>query len=349
VPMNNPAAVSTMESKIPGDLHIGYLVDTQNGDIFVAGEKSNTSWVQAFPFGKWTHPEYGDIEMNADRAARMAAGINQGIRDQDIPINYDHGEQRKDAAGWVQRADVRPDGLWLNVEWTREAYQKIKEKAYRYFSPEYMTKWTHPANGQTFKDVFVGGALVNMPHLKGILPLNLSEYFIACADEIEEELGKIEDKALAELTRKSINDLPDSAFAYIEPGGKKDESGKTTPRSLRHFPIHDEAHVRNALARAPQSPFGPKALPKIRAAAKRFGIKVAAGEARPTLEVIAKFYDIEFDESTKDVELQDAIAAMIANIKKQRAKKKTKKTYEEPGSIIVAMSEIKKEEWGQLA
>jgi hypothetical protein len=335
---------------MPGDIHIGYLVDTSNEDVFVAGEKDSSSWIQAFPFGKWTHPEYGDIEMNADRAARMAAGINQGIRDQDLPINYDHGEQRKDAAGWVQRADVRPDGLWLNVEWTREAYQKIKDKAYKYFSPEYMNAWKHPASGQEFKDVFVGGALVNMPHLKGILPLNLAEYFVACADEIEEELRKIEDKSLAEMTRKSINDLPDSAFAFIEAGGKKDADGKTTPRSLRHFPIHDAAHVRNALARLSQSPYGTKAAGKVKAAAKRFGIKTsgevfAAGE-RPMLEAVAKLYGVDYDESVDDVELKDAIAKMIANIKAQRAKKKSKKSsYDERGSLLVALTE---ENWDHV-
>ena len=80
---------------------------------------------------------------------------------------------------------------------------------------------------------------------------------------------------MAQMSTQAINDLPDSAFAYIEPGGHKDSGGRTIPRSLRHFPIHDEAHVRNALARAPQSPFGEKALPKIRAAAKKFGIDVA--------------------------------------------------------------------------
>jgi hypothetical protein len=79
----------------------------------------------------------------------------------------------------------------------------------------------------------------------------------------------------AQMSSASINDLPDSAFAYIESGGSKDSEGKTVPRSLRHFPIHDEAHVRNALARAPQSPFGDKAMPKIRAAAKKFGIQVS--------------------------------------------------------------------------
>lgn len=78
-----------------------------------------------------------------------------------------------------------------------------------------------------------------------------------------------------QMTNAEINDLPDSDFAYIEPGGKKDSEGKTVPRSLRHFPINDAPHVRNALARAPQSPFGDKAMPKIRAAASRLGIKVS--------------------------------------------------------------------------
>lgn len=55
------------------------------------------------------------------------------------------------------------------------------------------------------------------------------------------------------------NDLPDSAFLYIAPGGKKDSDGKTVPRSLRYFPVRDasgnvdQVHVRNALARIPQS------------------------------------------------------------------------------------------------
>lgn len=63
----------------------------------------------------------------------------------------------------------------------------------------------------------------------------------------------------ATWTAAFINDLPDSSFLYIEPGGSKDEDGKTVPRSLRHFPVKDSAgnvdmpHLRNALSRIPQS------------------------------------------------------------------------------------------------
>jgi hypothetical protein len=64
---------------------------------------------------------------------------------------------------------------------------------------------------------------------------------------------------MAQWTTAYINDLPDSAFLYVEPGGEKDGGGKTVPRSLRHFPVKgadgevDLAHLRNALARIPQS------------------------------------------------------------------------------------------------
>jgi HK97 family phage prohead protease len=88
---------------------------------------------------------------------------------------------------------------------------------------------------------------------------------------------------MAQMSTQDVNDLPDSDFAHIEPGGTKDASGKTVPRSLRHFPIHDAAHVRNALARAPQSPFGDKAMPKIKAAAKRFGIDSDSDGGRSSL------------------------------------------------------------------
>jgi hypothetical protein len=84
--------------------------------------------------------------------------------------------------------------------------------------------------------------------------------------------------AKAAMTSASINDLPDSAFAYIEPGGKVVD-GKTEPRSLRHFPVHDEAHARNALARLSSSPFAAQAKPKVLAACRKFGIDVSGGSS----------------------------------------------------------------------
>jgi hypothetical protein len=82
-----------------------------------------------------------------------------------------------------------------------------------------------------------------------------------------------------------IDSLPDSSFAVIEPGGKKDAEGKTVPRSLRHLPYKDASgkidkpHLRNALARLPQtnisSDLKMQAMHKLHAASGKMGVGMA--------------------------------------------------------------------------
>jgi len=95
-------------------------------------------------------------------------------------------------------------------------------------------------------------------------------------------LNQISDVHFAEngrWPRKSINDLPDSAFAIILPGGKKDKDGKTVPRSLRKLPYKDAKgkvdlpHLRNALSRVNQPKTG--LTPDQRTKAKSLLEKVA--------------------------------------------------------------------------
>jgi hypothetical protein len=90
---------------------------------------------------------------------------------------------------------------------------------------------------------------------------------------------------MAKLSAAQINDLPDSAFLYIEPGGEKDDEGKTVPRSLRHFPVPDIEHVRNALARIPQSDLPAdvkaRATAKARAMLERMGGSAGKSDDEP--------------------------------------------------------------------
>ena len=80
-----------------------------------------------------------------------------------------------------------------------------------------------------------------------------TEWLIMKTDEEPESADN------AEWSTDYVNDLPDSSFFFIAPGGKKDNEGKTTPRSLRKLPYKDEngkvdiPHLRNAIARVPQT------------------------------------------------------------------------------------------------
>lgn len=95
---------------------------------------------------------------------------------------------------------------------------------------------------------------------------------------------------MAVWTTAYINDLPDSAFLYIEPGGTKDSEGKTVPRSLRHFPVRDAngrldlPHLRNALSRIPQSDLPAAVKERLTASARRLLEQAGGGRAAAELE-----------------------------------------------------------------
>lgn len=108
-------------------------------------------------------------------------------------------------------------------------------------------------------------------------------------------LGPESEGEKAVWTAAAINDLPDAAFAVIETGGEKDEGGKTVPRGLRHLPHHngsvtnpnddksvDLPHLRNALARAPQSTIAAnlkqRAISHLEGHARRLGIGEAGAK-----------------------------------------------------------------------
>lgn len=157
---------------------MGYLVDLNTVQF---DEESSSSWIMAMPLGTYDHPVYGEIEFTPKKIAQFAENVNNGVRGTELDIDYDHKATGGEAAGWVKKAEARPDGLWLFVEWTKKAYESIKSKAYRYFSPEFDDTWTHPKTKTEYKNVLFGGGITNRPFLKDILPLNLSEAF-ALAD-----------------------------------------------------------------------------------------------------------------------------------------------------------------------
>jgi phage I-like protein len=178
--------------------HVGYLVDLASVKLDESGDVTS-SWIQAMTVGKYQHPVHGEINITPERIAAFADNVNKGVRGTDLDIDYDHKAVTQEAAGWVKKAEARVDGLWIFVEWTKAAAEKIRSKAYRYFSPEFVDEWQHPKLGQTFKDVLFGGGITNRPFLKDILPINLSEAFAPDAQVATNQGGQMDPKKLREL------------------------------------------------------------------------------------------------------------------------------------------------------
>jgi len=189
------------------DKDLLYLVDLSSIKLDEATGQPTSSWIHGLPLGEYAHPVFGKIQVTVDRAKRFADNVKAKIRGIDPSINYNHNNQDV-ASGWVKDAESRADGLWLFVEWTAAAVEKIKNKEYRYFSAEYQDSWENPATKTKHQDVLVGGALTNRPFMKNLLPINLSENSISYAFDLVEAINKAkEDNKGDDMDLKKLNEL----------------------------------------------------------------------------------------------------------------------------------------------
>lgn|SRR5574337_2321 len=224
--------------------------------IIETTDEPNTFWVQSFKLGKWDHPVYGEVVIDSRVADQFIDNFKSNVYGQDLPYLYEHGLDRSKgmkAAGWIRDMEIRDGAIFDKVEFTDVALDEIKSGEWKYISPEYKEIYTNAETGDEHINVRVAGSVTNTPFFKGMAPLNFSD--VTYDDPLD--LNSVT-WSFAVWSAAYVNNLPDSSFLYIEAGGKKDSEGKTVPRSLRHLPVKDadgnvdEAHVRNAIARAPQ-------------------------------------------------------------------------------------------------
>ena len=210
-------------------MRFGNLIDLRGLQFEDAGNGNFSKWIQAMPLGKYMHPMHGVIDITPERVARFADNVNKGVRGQALDIDYDHKQHNGKAAGWVQKAEARPDGLWILVEWVKEAWDDIKSGAYRYFSPEFVDEWVHPASQSKFNDVLFGGGITNRPFLKGILPINLSE-IIAESETNEGNLMFTDEQRAALLAKFGLaEDADDQTILMALITAATDASAGTPP------------------------------------------------------------------------------------------------------------------------
>jgi phage I-like protein len=214
-----------------------------------------TRWIKLYPYDSWDHPFFGETTINEDVARQFVENFNKGVKGQELHSDYEHGfdpAKGNKASGKFLKVEARPDGPYALVQFTEQAKKEIDDGEWNYWSTSHYDTWTHPHTQETYDYVLDGGGLTNKPYVKGMVPLNFSELI----------LDNPELKVHAVLSSSERDNLPDSAFLYIEPDGKKDAEGKTVPRSKRHLPFKnikgqiDHAHLVNAKSRLSQNSTG---------------------------------------------------------------------------------------------
>ena len=187
-------------------------------EVLLAESGNANPEVQVLRTGKFKHPQYGEFEITPQVLAEMKSNFDKKTRGIDIAFDYFH-ENLKLAAGWPKELELRNDGseLWAKkVEWTPRARQMLSDKELRYFSPEFLFKWTDPESGNQVSNILFGGGLTNRPFVKGMEPI------VALGELAEnDEMQSCVSSMIPDLVKQGHDQKEAIAIAYSKCGEKK--------------------------------------------------------------------------------------------------------------------------------
>jgi len=261
------------------------------------------------------------------------------------PILFNHNPDR--GIGKVETWSVDEKGVFIDgviaepiTDEERSIYEKIKEGIYKGLSIR-------------FADVEVDFEKINGEKVPVLTVRTIMEISVTPVPSNSYTTFEAYMRSLrAKWTTKYINNLPDAAFAYIAPGGKKDEEGKTVPRSLRYLPHHNEnvtnsndnktvdlPHLRNALARLPQTKLPAEAKAKAKAHLIKHAKALGVGDYAEKSEIKEDFemneelmrkieelekFKKEFEEKERKMKEEQELQAKIDEAVRQHKEEKEK-------------------------
>lgn len=135
-------------------------------------------WIHLMPYGTWRGYRKGDdlrtFELGpADAASALAHFTRRGL---DLVVDYEHQSiwapvtgKPAPAAGWVDRMEIRADGLWGHVRWNAQASAHIRAREYRYLSPVLSFHHIDERSGADVGTALPSIALTNTPFLDSAL------------------------------------------------------------------------------------------------------------------------------------------------------------------------------------
>ena len=129
--------------------------------ISLAAAGDVPDWIMIMPAGPQLRAVDGRSWSLLDPDGVAAASLADGL---DLPIDWEHAQdhlapkgERADAAGWIDRIEVREGAQWAHVAWTDEGRRSVAGRAYRYISPTFL----HDQAGRIAR--IIGAGLVNRP------------------------------------------------------------------------------------------------------------------------------------------------------------------------------------------
>jgi len=174
-----------------------------------------TSRIQVGKLGRFNHARFGAFHWTPATFASFIKNFRERSSGR-IPIDLDHTPDKggpTEAAGWITALTPEGDKLFADVEWTKAAAQKIRDRAYLFISPTF-TMAGRGDDGSTCGPKLIGAALTNRPFLERMAVVSLSADF---SDDEIIELAQRTDLAHEEGAAVEVKDTSDSRARMAEP------------------------------------------------------------------------------------------------------------------------------------
>lgn len=141
--------------------------------------------VEILRVGKFERRFENDLEITLLDLQELKQNFDSNARRQvlrgkpALPFNFSH-DCWAEAAGWIISLEIGKDSnnfdaLFAGVEWTEKGAQKIKANEFKFVSSEFSFNFKDPETGKIFDIILGGAALTNIPFIRDMEAVQLSE------------------------------------------------------------------------------------------------------------------------------------------------------------------------------
>lgn len=158
--------------KLPSSLLASLLVLADPGQA-LAPSGEPPEWVHVVPFGVWRGHSYGPFQVTELEALQLIRNFEARAPNARVVIDYHHQTLSAEytgvhaiAAGWIDRLELRADGVWGHIElWTETAAAHLRAREYRFLSPVLQFDHVAKVSGIPEGTYLHSVALTNTPFL----------------------------------------------------------------------------------------------------------------------------------------------------------------------------------------
>jgi len=117
--------------------------------------------IQVLPAGEFMTIPYGPMQITPEVFDVMIANFTNDVRaGVAVDTNHDGGE----ANGWFSELINKGDaGMWAKVDWNSLGKERLADKRYKFFSPEWSFDFVDPLNSTHHGAALIAGSLTNRP------------------------------------------------------------------------------------------------------------------------------------------------------------------------------------------